>query len=173
VAGRSLYRGYRAGKHESNVNELLEKNDSDEGLSSPAMKEAAEHHAAQMNKRKKRSLIGAAGATLGAVGGGLLLGGLLGASMLTPIGWGLAAAGGLVAAGMGIHKLYRWNKKRKAGQLGVERDKHATALHTAANDPTHRDHADALKLLNARGITREQVMGDEGKDLLKRKAEAW
>jgi outer membrane lipoprotein SlyB len=127
-----------------------------------------------MNKRKKRNLIGAAGATMGAVGGGLLLGGLLGASMLTPIGWGLAAAGGLVAAGLGIHKLYRWHQKRKAGQLGVERDKHARTLHKAINAPDNdQEHREAVKLLRARGISREQATGPEGLDLLKRKAESW
>jgi hypothetical protein len=169
VAARSLWRGGRAAMHEGRVNKLI-KNDE---LQSPAMKEAAEHHSAQMKKRKTRSLIGAAGATMGAVGGGLLLGGLLGASMLTPIGWGLAAAGGLVAAGLGIHKLWRWHQKRKAGQLGVERNKHAQALHTAINTPNHPDRADAKKLLKARGISKEQVMGPEGADFLKRKAESW
>ena len=178
VAGRSLWRGGRAWKHESNVNEMLRNDrqldEDDPQKLSGAMRAAAEHQAAQMNKRKKRSLIGAAGATLGAVGGGLLLGGLLGASMLTPIGWGLAAAGGLVAAGLGAHKLYRWHQKRKAGQLGVERERHAQTLHKAINNPdTAEEHEQGKKLLAARGITPEQATGPEGIDFLKRKAEAW
>jgi hypothetical protein len=185
VAARSLWRGGRAAMHESRVNKLLAENevaksrllvDPENPELTPEMEAAAKHHSEQMNKRKKRSLIGAAGATLGAVGGGLLLGGLLGASMLTPIGWGLAAAGGLVAAGLGAHKLYRWWKKRKEGTLGEARKTHANTIYNAMQQPEdHPDRQSASKLLKARGITPEQLHGDRGEaiNLLKRKAEAW
>lgn len=167
VAARSGYRGYRAGTHEGNLNALR-------GLT-PNMQAVADHQAAQMNKRKKRSWLGALGATMGAVGGGLLLGGLLGASMLTPIGWGLAAAGGLVAAGLGAHKLYRWWQKRKAGTLGQARDQHATSLYNAATNAAHPDHASATRILTARGITPRQLQGNpaDALKLIKRKNESW
>lgn len=170
VAARSLYRGHRAAKHEGRMESLLGGRNP---LQNEEMRAVAEHQRSQMNRRKWRSRLGAAGATLGAVGGGLLLGGLLGASMLTPVGWALAAAGGLAALGLGAYKLYRWNKKRKAGTLGVERNRHAESLHTAANDPNHEGHAEARRILEARGIGLAQVEGDLGLEFLKRKAEAW
>jgi hypothetical protein len=166
VAARSLYRGHRAAEHEGNLERLR-------GIQDPGMQAVVDHQKGQMNRRKWRSRIGAFGATLGAVGGGLLLGGLLGASMLTPIGWALAAAGGLAAAGLGAYKFARWYQKRKAGTLHTERERHARALHTAANDHRNPGYADALRILNARGITPEQVTGDEGLNLLKRKSESW
>jgi hypothetical protein len=145
------------------------------------MEAAARHHADQMNKRKKRSWLGFGGAALGVAGGALLA-----AGMLTPVGWGLAAAGGLVAAGLGLHKLWRWHKKRKEGTLNVERTRHAEMLHGAMNNP-HADVAEdtpqrqqaiaqrdqATRVLAARGITPGQVRGDKGVDFLKRKAEGW
>ena len=173
VAARSAYRGYRAGTHESNLNTLLSGNQ----ITDPAVRAAAEHHRDQMSSRKKKSWLGAAGATLGAVGGGLLLGGLLGASMLTPIGWGLAAAGGAVAAGLGLYKFGRWAYKKWKG-IGSTRDQHAQALHAAAtsqaNDPQSvATRNQAHQVLAARGITPQQVQGPEGVGLLKRKAESW
>jgi hypothetical protein len=168
VALRSLYRGHRAARHEKALGGIAPSS-----LDTQGMREVREHLEGQMNRRKRRALFGAAGATLGAVGGGLLLGGLLGASMLTPIGWALAAAGGLAAAGLGLHKLYRWHKKRKAGTLHVERERRAGELHAAATSSQHPGHRDALHLLNALDITPEQVRGDEGLDLLKRKFESW
>ena len=92
---------------------------------------------------------------------------------LTPVGWALAAAGGLAAAGLGAYKLYRWNKKRKAGTLGVERDRNARALHAAATGPVGQARTDAHRILRARGIDPAQIQGDEGLALLRRKSESW
>jgi hypothetical protein len=168
VALRSLYRGHRAARHEKALGGIAPSS-----LDTQGMREVREHLEGQMNRRKRRARFGAAGAMLGAVGGGLLLGGLLGASMLTPIGWALAAAGGLAAAGLGLHKLYRWHKKRKAGTLHTERERRAGELHAAATNSKHPGYRDALNLLNALDVTPEQVRGDEGLDLLKRKFESW
>jgi hypothetical protein len=165
VAGRSAYRAIRAQKHESAMNREIAR-----GRLSPAMQAAAQHHADQMNTRKKRSWLGFGGAALGVAGGAMLL-----AGMATPVGWGLAAAGGLVAAGLGAYKLGRWAYKKYKGTLGVDREKHAQTLHTAINDPraSAADRNQATRLLRARGITPAEVTGTAGKDLLKRKAEAW
>lgn len=169
VMARSLYRGHRAAKHQGNLETLINQG----AIQDPTMQQVAAHHRDQMQKRKVRSRLGAAGALLGAVGGGLLLGGLLGASMLTPIGWALAAAGGLAAAALGAHKLYRYHQKRKRGILGVERQQRALELHTAANGPIGQARTDAHAILTARGIDPLQVQGPEGLEFLRRKAESW
>jgi hypothetical protein len=168
VAGRSWWRGLRAWWHERKLNKL------DKTTLTPDMAAAAEHHEQQLGKRKRRNVVGAIGATAGAVGGGLLLAGLLGATALTPVGWGLAAAGGLVAAGLGAYKLGRWAYKKYKG-IGSERDHHAQKLHEAIenNNPGDTEYDSAVRVLGARGITPDQVRGKEGRAFLKRKAESW
>jgi hypothetical protein len=164
VALRSGYRAWKSQKHARNVDKLLAENGE---LKSEGVKGAAKYFSRQMKKRRWRNAAGALGAAASVVGSGLTIGGLTVAGPLA------AAGGGLIATGLGAHKLWRWNKKRKAGQLGVEREKHARAIHTAINNPEHRDHDDAVKLLKARGISPQQAMGDEGVEFLKRTALSW
>ena len=146
----------------------------------------------KMRKRKERQYMGAAGAGL-SVAGGLAFGlGALGVAgaMMTPIGWGLAAAGGAVALGLGAHKLYRWAKKRRqkgSGKgLGEERTMHAQHIHAAMNLgevqngkrtfstlDEKKTHIEAKRLLDARRIKHEHASGKAGVEYLKKKMERW
>ncbi|MEP7013135.1 MAG: hypothetical protein ABJC13_22670 [Acidobacteriota bacterium] len=58
----------------------------------------------------------------------------------TSIGWALAGAGALTAAGLGAYKLYRHFKKKRERRLGTQRDTHADNLHNAVvgNDRKNR-----------------------------------
>lgn len=172
VAGRAGYRAYRAHGHKAQIDALRAA-----GGMSPNMTAAADHMSQQLAKRRKRNILGGLGAGLGAVGGGLLLGGLLGVAALTPIGWALAGAGALAAAGLGAYKLYRHYQKKNspAGQrLGEQRALHARNLHHAASNPGHADHAHALQILASHGVTQAQASDPHrGEQLIRRKLESW
>jgi hypothetical protein len=114
---------WRANKYEQGFKELAD-NESD-------LQETAIFAQKQMRNRKRRQLIGAAGAALG-VGGTIALGVGVGiaaaATLATPIGWGLLGASAVVALGLGVHKAYRHVKKRRNNQLGADRKRHAEAI---------------------------------------------
>lgn len=99
---------------------------------------AIKYAASQKGEKSAKRLIsfvgGAAGVSAGVIGGAALLGVALAA---TPIGWALAGVGAVVGLGMLIYKIYRWNKKRKAKTLGVDRKRNAEILYKAlkAGDP--------------------------------------
>ena len=173
VAGRAAWRMGRAWHHKRKIDKLRTSQRYQE--MSKKNQDAADYMSDQLGKRRTRNLIGGLGATAGAVGGGLLLGGLLGgAALLTPIGWGLVGAGALVAAGLGIHKLYKHFKKKGEGTLGTERDTHANNLHRAVVGDNDQDRRDALKILKSHGITKAQARDPvKGKQLIKRKLEGW
>lgn len=173
VAGRAAWRMGRAWHHKRKIDKLRTSQRYQE--MSKKNQDAADYMSDQLGKRRTRNLIGGLGATAGAVGGGLLLGGLLGgAALLTPIGWGLVGAGALVAAGLGIHKLYKHYTKKKAGTLGSERDTHADNLHRAVRGDNEQNRRDALKILKSHGITKAQARDPvKGKQLIKRKLEGW
>ena len=173
VAGRAAWRMGRAWHHKRKIDKLRTSQRYQE--MSKKNQDAADYMSDQLGKRRTRNLIGGLGATAGAVGGGLLLGGLLGgAALLTPIGWGLVGAGALVAAGLGIHKLYKHFKKKGEGTLGTERDTHAKNLHRAVVGDNDQDRRDALKILKSHGITKAQARDRlKGKQLIKRKLEGW
>ena len=174
VAARAGWRFGRAWHHKRAV-DRVRKGFANRQDVSPENQAAANHMSTQLGKRRARSLIGGLGATAGAVGGGLLLGGLLGgAALLTPIGWGLVGAGALVAAGLGIHKLYKHFKKKKAGTLGTDRQRHADNLHDAVIGNHQQNKADALAILKSHGITEAQASDpNKGKQLIRRKLEGW
>jgi len=140
VAARSGWRGFRALMHAWRGRRVQSEQ---QGPVSGPVAGAVAYHQTQMGKRAGRHLLGAAGAAAGAVAGGLALAGLL----ATPVGWGLLAAGGLVAAGIGAHKLYRWWKKRKEGTLHTERRNHAAALVDAVHGNNDADRQMAENLL--------------------------
>jgi hypothetical protein len=123
VAGRAVRSAWRANKYEQGFKELAD-NESD-------LQETAVFAQKQMRNRKRRQLIGAAGAALG-VGGTIALGVGVGiaaaATLATPIGWGLLGASAVVALGLGAHKAYRYLKKRRNGTLGADRKQHAEAI---------------------------------------------
>ena len=172
VAGRAGYRAYRAHQHKGQIDNLRAA-----GGMSPNMTAAADHMSQQLAKRRKRNILGGIGAGVGAVGGGMLLAGLLGVAALTPVGWALAGAGALAAAGLGAYKLYRHFKKKNApaGQrLGEERGRHAANLHAAISDPMHPDHGSATQILASHGVTRDQASDpNKGEQLIRRKLEGW
>ncbi len=175
VAGRAAWRMGRAWHHKRAVDRVRQgfgrRNDVH-----PEMSAAANHMSTQLNKRRGRNIIGGLGAAAGAAGGGLLLAGLLGgAAMLTPIGWALAGAGALTAAGLGAYKLYRHFKKKKENRLGTERQTHADNLHRAVTNPIDVQHRlDALAILKSHGVTESQARDpDKGQQLIRRKLEGW
>ncbi|HTD37362.1 MAG TPA: hypothetical protein VK669_07600 [Candidatus Limnocylindrales bacterium] len=145
VAARSGWRGGRALMHAYRGRQV--QNRIVPGTSGP-VGSAVAYHQAQMGKRAGRHILGATGATASAVGGALATAALIGgAAALGPIGWGLLAAGGLVALGIGAHKLYRWYQKRKAGTLHTEREGHAAAIVDALHGPSGPDKKTARDLL--------------------------
>ncbi len=176
VAGRAGYRAYRAHQHKTQIDAVRAG-----PPMSANMTAAADHMSGQLAKRRKRNILGGIGAGIGALGGGALLAGLLGAGALfTPIGWGLAGAGALAALGLGAYKLYRHFQKKNApaGQrLGEERALHARNLYQAASSPVHAPHpdrADALRILASHGITHAQATDpNKGEQLIRRKLEGW
>ncbi len=174
VAGRAAWRMGRAWHHKRAVDRVRRgfsaRNNVHQDVS-----DAADHMSKQLGKRRKRNIIGGLGAAAGAAGGGLLLAGLLGgAAMLTPIGWALAGAGALTAAGLGAYKLYRHFKKKKEDRLGSERKTHADNLH-AAYQRGGQDRTDAMAVLGSHGITHDHMQGDpeKSKQLIRRKLEGW
>ena len=178
VAGRAGYRAYRAHQHKAQIDAI--RNDPAAGLSAN-MTAAATHMSDQLAKRRKRNILGGIGAGIGALGGGALLAGLLGAgAMFTPVGWALAGAGALAALGLGAYKLYRHYKKKNAPageRLGEQRTLHARNLYQAASSPAlapHPDRANALRILASHGITPAQASdSNKGEQLIRRKLEGW
>ncbi len=176
VAGRAAWRMGRAWHHKRAIDKLRRSDSYDQ--MSQENKDAANHMSKQLGKRRKRNIIGGLGAAAGAAGGGLLLAGLLGgAAMLTPIGWALAGAGALTAAGLGAYKLYRHFKKKRENRLGSERETHATNLHEAITQPRRpEDREHALAILKSHGVTEAQARDTEngkGQQLIRRKLEGW
>lgn len=173
VAGRAAWRMGRAWHHKRKVDAI--RHGIGFGQMSPENQAAANHMSQQLGKRRTRNIIGGLGATAGAVGGGLLLGSLLGgAALLGPIGWGLIGASALVAAGLGIHKLYKHYQKKNAGTLGIDRQRHADNLHDAVVGNHQQNKADALRILGSHGITEDQAKDPvKGKQLIRRKLEGW
>jgi hypothetical protein len=175
VAGRAAWRMGRAWHHKRAIDQVR-KNFGQRGDVHQEMRDAADHMSKQLGKRRKRNIIGGLGAAAGAAGGGLLLAGLLGgAAMLTPIGWALAGAGALTAAGLGAYKLYRHFKKKRENRLGTARQTHADNLHRAVTQPENEQHkADALAILKSHGVTEAQASDpDKGQQLVRRKLEGW
>lgn len=175
VAARSGWRGGRALMHAYYGSQA--QSEQQAPVSAPVAGAVA-YHQTQMGKRAGRHILGALGATAGAVAGGLALAGLL----ATPVGWGLLAASGLVAAGIGAHKLYRWWKKRKEGTLHTERQGHAAALVDAVHGNSPDDKAMAENLLSksfgADYLTRVQQANNPQKrqaviDSVARKIHGW
>lgn len=123
----------------------------------PAVQAAATFHQGQLNQRRWKAGLGTVGALAGGIGGALLLAGL------GPVGLGLAVAGGVVAAGLGIYKAARYLWKRHKGTLSQDRSAHAAALHQNAHTPEGR------MVLAGMGITQSQAQGREGIALIKRK----
>jgi uncharacterized membrane protein YebE (DUF533 family) len=177
VAGRAGYRAYRSHQHKKEVDEL--RASARYRRMSPKNKAAADHLSKQLGKRRKRNILGGIGAGIGAVGGGLLLAGLLGVAAATPIGWALAGVGALAAAGLGAYKLHRHFKKKREGRLGTDRETHATNLHRAVTKPVTKpkhaqDKRHALAILKSHGVTEEQASDPaRGHQLIKRKLEGW
>ncbi|MGH2388867.1 MAG: hypothetical protein ACRDIE_11755, partial [Chloroflexota bacterium] len=94
--------------------------------------------AAQKGEKSVKRLISFVGGGTGVAAGVIGVGSLLGVALAaTPIGWALAGVGAAVGLGMLIYKIYRWNKKRKAKTLGVDRKRNAEILYKAlkAGDP--------------------------------------
>ncbi len=94
----------------------------------PSIAEEAHYHRGQLRKRAIRAGIGTAGAVAATIGGGLLA-----ASMFTPVGWGLVAAGAAVGLGLGAWKLGRYLYKSYQNKRGTRREAHATNLTNAAS----------------------------------------
>ncbi|MGH2409010.1 MAG: hypothetical protein ACRDGS_01455 [Chloroflexota bacterium] len=95
---------------------------------SGAIKYAAGQKGAKAGKRWLAFAGGGAGIAAGVIGVGALLGVALAA---TPIGWALAGVGAAVGLGMMIYRIYKWNSKRKAKTLGVERHRNAEIIYKA------------------------------------------
>jgi hypothetical protein len=145
VFGRNLWRGGRAWKHKSAVDEASQH--AHVRTANPEVQAAAAHHSEQMGKRRWRAGVGALGAGLGIAGGIALLAGA------GPVGWGLLGAGALVAGALGAYKLGRWAYK-KFGQkntLGEQRNTHANSLVDAMQPGAPpADRQGAEKILKAR-----------------------
>jgi hypothetical protein len=181
VATRSIRRAALADRYRKELDKVL--------TSIPAsgkyneLWNAAKFVRNQMAKRQFSQVAGALGAIAGA-GGGVALGiGAVAAAagtaavMATPVGWGLAAAAGIVALSIGAYKGYRYIRKvRKHGPdqgKGEKRKKHAAALIAALHSSDLNIVRLAQDIISARGLTPAVLMGTGGQQLLEEKLKSW
>lgn len=131
------------------------------------------------NKARFVQGVQAAGGALNVGGGvaGVVAATAAGATLATPVGWGLAAGGaavGLSAAGYFIgRKLYK-NKvtEPRRAAAGLDPDQRramATKLREKLDDPLVGIRREAEAIVEALGVTLDEAKGAEGIELLKRK----
>lgn len=137
---------------------------------------AVRAYAAHKNN-KARFIQGAqaAGGALNVGGGvaGVVAATAAGATLATPVGWGLAAGGaaiGLGAAGYFIGRRLYKDRQIKKGRLDPDqRRAMATKLREKLDDPLVGIRREAEAIVEALGVTLEEAKGADGIELLKRK----
>lgn len=144
-------------------------------ITDPELKAVRAYAAHKNNKARFVQGVQAAGGALNVGGGvaGVVAATAAGATMATPVGWGLAAGGaaiGLGAAGYFIGRRLYKDRQIKKGRLDPDqRGAMAAKLREKLDDPLPGIRLEAEEVVRALGVSVEEAKGAEGVELLKRK----